>query len=927
MRAAPHKFQPKAIPCRVAGCPFKFSSQSGATQHYNARHTSFAPQHQRQTPPQCPEDFGLDCDTTSIQSLRSERIEYHPLINGLPCNADGHFLPESTPPPPTDDPSPDDFFPFEDRHQFELADILFRQSEMAATPLNHLMQVWGARHSETLPPFSSKQHLHQVIDSAEIGGVCWQSFTANYSGNVTDTDLEQAPWKLKAYDVWFCDPLLVLRNQLGNPDFKGEMDFAAKRVYDSDGKRRYGDVMSGEWAHRQSDVLAQDPALHGSVFCPIILGSDKMTVSVATGQTDYYPLYISNGLIHNNVRRAHRSGLTLMAFLSIPKRTLMNFDTFDGTCFMSLSATYLRLVVYGMGPYIADYPEQALLACIVQGWCARCTANFNDLDGPDGGRRTQELTQALKGALGRKALWDDYGIVSEAQPFTHSFPRADIHELIAPNLLHQLIKGTFKDHLVTWVVEYLEMTYSPTEATRIIADIDRRIAAVPPFPGLRRFPEGRGFKQWTGDDSKALMKVYLPAIAGHVPAEMVRAIHHFLEFCYLVRRFIIDEDNLAAIGNAVASFHEAHIIFQELGVRPDGFSLPRQHSLVHYCQLIQEFGVPNGLCSSITESAHIRAVKKPWRRSSRYKALGQMLLVNQRLDKLAASRINFIRHGMLQESIFSSDAPPTLPQANDDDDGGAVEGRDILGEVLLGRKPSGWSDSYALSPMLTDFKVTSIPLHAEGLAVYYDIPAFPNLVSRFLYEQAHPDLEIPLVDVPIEDCPAPCGRIRVYPSAVAMFYAPSNISGIGGMFRERIRAVPSWRRGPARYDCVFVEHDRNCMGFLGLHVAQVLMFFELMTEGLGGQKYPCALVTWFHTISDEPCPDTGMWVVEKDKGADGKLLMSVIHIDTILRGAHLIGRAGTDHIPRGLEASDSLNAFHQFYVNKYIDHHAHEIAF
>ena len=35
------------------------------------------------------------------------------------------------------------------------------------------------------------------------------------------------------------------------------------------------------------------------------------------------------------------------------------------------------------------------------------------------------------------------------------------------------------------------------------------IAAVPHFPGLRRFPEGRGFKQWTGDDSKALMKASL----------------------------------------------------------------------------------------------------------------------------------------------------------------------------------------------------------------------------------------------------------------------------------------------------------------------------------------------------------------------------------------------------------------------------------
>lgn len=30
---------------------------------------------------------------------------------------------------------------------------------------------------------------------------------------------------------------------------------------------------------------------------------------------------------------------------------------------------YYRKVVYGIGPYIADYPEQALIASIVQGWC------------------------------------------------------------------------------------------------------------------------------------------------------------------------------------------------------------------------------------------------------------------------------------------------------------------------------------------------------------------------------------------------------------------------------------------------------------------------------------------------------------------------------------------------------------------------------
>lgn len=35
------------------------------------------------------------------------------------------------------------------------------------------------------------------------------------------------------------------------------------------------------------------------------------------------------------------------------------------------------------------------------------------------------------------------------------------------------------------------------------------LAAVPHFVGLRQFPQGRRFKQWTGDNSKALMKVFI----------------------------------------------------------------------------------------------------------------------------------------------------------------------------------------------------------------------------------------------------------------------------------------------------------------------------------------------------------------------------------------------------------------------------------
>jgi hypothetical protein len=32
---------------------------------------------------------------------------------------------------------------------------------------------------------------------------------------------------------------------------------------------------------------------------------------------------------------------------------------------------HFRRVIYGLGHYIADYPEQALLACIMQDWCAK----------------------------------------------------------------------------------------------------------------------------------------------------------------------------------------------------------------------------------------------------------------------------------------------------------------------------------------------------------------------------------------------------------------------------------------------------------------------------------------------------------------------------------------------------------------------------
>lgn len=55
------------------------------------------------------------------------------------------------------------------------------------------------------------------------------------------------------------------------------------------------------------------------MLVPVIAGSDKTTVSVATGHQEYHPVYISAGNLTNTARRGHGNGVLPVAFLPIPK--------------------------------------------------------------------------------------------------------------------------------------------------------------------------------------------------------------------------------------------------------------------------------------------------------------------------------------------------------------------------------------------------------------------------------------------------------------------------------------------------------------------------------------------------------------------------------------------------------------------------------
>lgn len=132
----------------------------------------------------------------------------------------------------------------------------------------------------------------------------------------------------------------------------------------------------------------------------------------------------------------------------------------------------------------------------------------------------------------------------------------------------------------------------------------------------------------------------MSAIEGFVPRDVIRCFNAYLDFCYIARMNIFTEQTLDHLDDALKRFHKHRSVFQQLGVwepTTAGFSLPRQHAMTHYRRHIENFGAPNGLCSSITESKHIAAVKRPWRQSSQYNAVRQIMLTNRRIEKLTAA--------------------------------------------------------------------------------------------------------------------------------------------------------------------------------------------------------------------------------------------------------------------------------------------------
>ncbi len=150
------------------------------------------------------------------------------------------------------------------------------------------------------------------------------------------------------------------------------------------------------------------------------------------------------------------------------------------------------------------------------------------------------------------------------------------------------------------------------------------------------------------------------------------------------------------------------------------------------------------------------------------------------------------------------------------------------------------------------------------------LPQLPYLVSCFVFRQLYPDGDPDGDDIVL---PRILSCVFVFHSALAVFHAPSDPSGVGGMRREWLRVTPSWRHNLPRYDCVLIKTDTTQPGFKGLHVARIKLFSP---SSIGVCGNDCALIHWFEKAALEPDALTGMWIVEPETNDDGTPNLAII---------------------------------------------------
>lgn len=195
----------------------------------------------------------------------------------------------------------------------------------------------------------------------------------------------------------------------------------------------------------------------------------------------------------------------------------------------------------------------------------------------------------------------------------------------------------------------------------------------------------------------------------------------------------------------------------------------------------------------------------------------------------AEPHLSILDEGALNGNTNNNPGSKQL-EHNDDDDIIDVDGPRVDTHVDLSRIACKYILHHTQYCGNIPIYMTVCKMYPKDIEI--EQPHFSDLIQKFIYNQQH-----------LDDCsnsssdsesalPTFYGMVTIYPSAIAMFHAPSYLSEIGGMCCERICAVKSWRKGPSCYNTIFVETDPSEEGMRGLDIVHVHLFFHFLMMAL-----------------------------------------------------------------------------------------------
>jgi hypothetical protein len=649
----------------------------------------------------------------------------------------------------------------------------------------------------------------------------------------------------------------------------------------------------------------------------VIISTDKTHLTQLSGDQTAWPVYFSLGNISKALRRQASSHSTiLIGYLPVCKmnhvpenhRSVEIYRLFHHSMHRILQPMeesgrrgidvvcgdgVVRRVFPILASYIADYPEQCLVACCKENRCPLCPVQPKERGNPGHVALRQPIStlSALRGheagdAIATEAFEAD-GLRPIYNPFWANLPHCNIFSCFTPDILHQLHKGVFHSHLVQW-------------CTKLIGEdeLDARFKAIPDHPGLRHFKHGiSGISQWTGKEHKAMQKVFLGVIAGAVDKRVVVFARNVLDFIYYAQLQTHSTQTVAALERSLTEFHANKSIFVDLSIRKH-FNIPKIHMISHYVDSIYSLGSLDAYNTEASERLHIDYAKDAYRASNRRDYVAQMTRWLQRREAMHL-RAGFISWSERNTSVHSGQ-----------DDGQTLETDTGYDRGCTSSTISIPSDGYHIA------KKSPYPgLHPGEIEQVYNIAGFLPALTSFIRTRCGRPLIFPTGHDRF-DC---FNRVHILlPAQPWVASSPQHTKMI-------VRATPSRpsnnpRRPatqPARFDAVFVLEDpaTNTLPNPPVRIARIRVIFQLPPH-LSLSPHPLAYVEWYTHLG--PSDSTTQMYHVSRATRNRQPHSAVICITQILRGCHLIPQFPRDMNDEWTD-ENSLDIATRFWVNTYVD--------